>query len=320
MSTVVRPSGPLPSRVYWVRRLLLLLIVVALVSGVTQLISSVRSDEQAGAAPSPVAEDVAESPSPTATPTFDDEARPSKREQRRANRERQEKQEKQERREKREKREASRVRTVNAELPSPEGPCDLTQVSVLPAVQPGQEAEGAVDLRLSLSTSQPMPCSLELDADRLLLSITADDEPVWSTTRCRGAIPAHTVALRPFWTTIVQVSWTGQLTSGHCSPAARFATPGQYQLQTAVLTGEPATTEFTLLEPPPPPRPPKPEGDETGDTGAAGNLPDPDPDPGPDADAEDVEEELPAGEPAASQGSQTGGAPEPGDEELSAND
>lgn len=296
MSTVVRPSGPLPRRVYWVRRLLLLLVAVALVWGVTRLVGSVGSDEQAGADPSPAVQEVEETPTATATP--DEEPRLTKRERRRERL-------RQERQEQRERREANRVRTVNAVLDTPEGACDLTQVSVLPSVPPEQQAGGEVDLSLALSTEQPMTCSLELDADRLLLSITGDDEQVWSSTRCRRAIPEQTVVLRPFWTTTVEVPWTGQRSGGRCSPSADFADPGSYVLQAAVLTGEPAAADFTLLAPPPPPPPPDPKPEDADDT----DSPDEDTD-SPDEGTDD----------APPPDSQTGGAPEPGDEELSEND
>ncbi len=301
MSTVVRPSGPLPRRVYWVRRLLLILIVVALVWGVTRLVAANASGDGAGADPSPTAEEVEETP--TAAPT--DEPRLSRRDRRRE-RIKQERQEKRERRETRqEEREANRVRTISAALDPPEGACDLTQVSVLPSVPPGYEAGGTVDLRLAFSTLQPMPCSLDLDADRLLLLISADDEQIWTSTRCRDAIPEHSVVLRPFWTTVVQVPWTGQRTGERCSPRAPFAAPGQYQLQAAVLTGEPAATEFTLLEPPPPPKPRGPK----------------EPPDGEEADEPPVSDDEPPDDEEPSQPeSQTGGAPEPGDEELSSND
>jgi len=301
VSTVVRPSGPLPRRVYWVRRLLLILVVLALVWGVTRLVASTASGDQAGADPSPAVEEIEEAPTATATPT--DEPRLSKRDRRRE-RIKQERQEKRERREARQaEREANRARTVSAVLPPPEGACDLTQVSVLPSVPTGYEAGGTVDLRLAFSTLQPVPCSLDLDADRLLLLISADDEQVWTSTRCRDAIPEQSVVLRPFWTASVQVPWTGQRTGDRCSPRAAFAASGQYQLHAAVLTGEPAATEFTLLEPPPPPKPWRPK--EPSDDEEADEPPDDEP---PD-DEEPSEPE-----------SQTGGAPEPGDEELSSND
>jgi len=316
MSTVVRPAGPLPRRVYWVRRLLLLLIVLAMVWGVTRWIRSGESDAQGEAGPSPVAQQVTESASPTATPTPNAEQPPSKREKRRARL----RQERQERQERQDRREANRVRTVTAVLPRPDVACDLTQVAVLASVQPGAEARGEVDVQLAFSTLQPEPCTLDLDADRLLLSITADDEPVWTSTRCRGAVPEQTVVLRPFWTTTVQVSWTGQRAGGRCSPAAKFAAPGQYELQSAVLTGEPATTAFTLLEPPPPA--PKPERDD--DAQAGGDAPDADasdsdPGPGADPDAGGSGAQSPTGEGGADDDGRPGGAPEPGDEELSEN-
>ena len=40
MTTVTRPRGPLPARVYWTRRLLLVVVAFALVFGIAHLLGS----------------------------------------------------------------------------------------------------------------------------------------------------------------------------------------------------------------------------------------------------------------------------------------
>lgn len=195
------------------------------------------------------------------------------------------------------------MHTIDAVLPPPDGQCDLTQVGVVPSVPPVQEAKGLVDLRLAFATRQPKPCTLDLAADRLLLSITADDEQVWSSTRCQDAVPEQTVVLRPFWTHIVPVSWTGRQSGFRCASGTKFVGPGPYELHTAVLGGEPSATSFTLLEPPPKPlKPLKPLKPKNAQKPTKPQR----------SDAPELAE--PPQQPRIA------GAPEPGDEELASND
>jgi len=54
---------------------------------------------------------------------------------------------------------------------------------------------------------------------------------------------------QPHWSTIVEVTWSGQLTRNRCSLSAPWAPPGAYTVQAALLEGEPATANFELAAP-----------------------------------------------------------------------
>jgi hypothetical protein len=249
MSTVVRPSGPLPPRVYWVRRLLLLVVVAALVWGVVRVVGAgdPASGEPAAAA----------TPTPTPTPDDDDAAQEAKL----TPRELRERRRQAQLAERAKLRRSQQVRDVVQTLDEPAGPCDLTLVRVAPQVPSPAYARTSVLLRLGLRTEQATPCTIDLDADRLLVSVSSVDqvvvdggtseatEIVWSTAQCGDAVPVRTVVLRPSWTSTVELSWSGLHSGLRCRPDARPVSAGSYRLQAAALTGEPAAVDFDLVDP-----------------------------------------------------------------------
>jgi hypothetical protein len=72
MSTVVRPSGPLPARVYWVRRLLLIAIVLLVILAVVRVLGGggdPASGESATVEPDAELTDEPADPAADATPS-----------------------------------------------------------------------------------------------------------------------------------------------------------------------------------------------------------------------------------------------------------
>jgi hypothetical protein len=249
MSTVVRPSGPLSPRVYWVRRLLLLVVVAALVWGVVRVVggSDPASGEPAGDTAPATPEASSDDQATQQTKSTPRELREKRRRVRLAERAK--------------LRRSQQVRDVVQALDVPAGPCDLTLVRVAPQVPSPAYAGTSVLLRLGLRTEQATPCTVDLDADRLLVSVSSveqavvDDvsseatEIVWSTAQCGDAVPRRTVVLRPSWTSTVDLAWSGLRSGLRCRPDGKPVDAGSYRLQAAALTGEPAAVDFDLLDP-----------------------------------------------------------------------
>lgn len=231
MSTVIRPSGPLPPRVYWLRRLLLLILVLGLLWVLVRVLGG--GDDPAGRQPdaSDPASEAASDPDTSPTPT----SRQIRRAEQRA--------------EQADLR-AHKVQDVAQTLDGPSGPCDLTLVRTAPQVVQPAYAGAAVTIQIGLMTDQPTACALDLHPDRILLSVSSDDAPLWSSTECPDAVPQRELVLRPLWTSTVDVQWSGQRSGRRCAADAAFATPGEYELQVAALTGEPSSFDFTLAAPP----------------------------------------------------------------------
>jgi hypothetical protein len=158
----------------------------------------------------------------------------------------------------------NQVHDVSQSFERPSGPCDLTQVMVVPEVSQPAYAGTAVTMRIGLRSEQPTTCTIDLDPDRLLVSVTSDGVPLWSSTACPDAVPQRDVVLRPYWTSTVDLQWSGQRSGRRCASDEDYAAPGNYELQVAALTGEPASSEFTLADPAPVEPPVEDEGT-TGD-------------------------------------------------------
>ena len=237
MSTVARPRGPLPTRVYWVRRLALL--AIAILVGV--LIVRWIDGGDSGAIPP-------EDEAPAAATESDGQAEPDKQDEKADDKSR-----------------SARIRTVAESFERPHEACDLTQVLVVPSVADSAYAEEPVRLTLRISSASSTPCSLDLDADHLLVSITDRDDTVWESTRCVDEIPVRELALQPNWSALIDVTWSGLYSGRRCSPGSTPAEPGTYSVQAAVLEGEPSEAEFELVERPEPPAEESDEAEEPTD-------------------------------------------------------
>lgn len=254
MSSVVRPSGPLPARVYWVRRMLLLAIVLLVLLAAVRLVGgggdpasgeSTTADPGAEVTDGPADPETEQTPSSAVTQQVPRRSTRSDR--------------------------GPVVRTVSQRLDLPSGPCDLTLVRVTPEASQPAYAGRVVPLRLGLTTMQPTACTLAVNAERLLVAVTSADEVMWTSSECPAVVPEVDIVLRPYWTSGLDIVWSGQRSARRCASDAADAPPGAYELEVAALTGEPASVSFTLDSPPEPPAAPKNDrpGDDRVDEAAA---------------------------------------------------
>lgn len=241
MSTVTRPRGPLPARVYWTRRLVLLTLVLI----VGWLMLRWIDGGESGAAQSG-------DETPAAATETDDAEQPTTEERKSGDRER-----------------TARIRTVAESFQRPREDCDLTKVRVEPSVADPVYSGEPVQVTLRVSSSSSTACSLDVDPDHLLVSITSGRDVVWDSTKCDDAISARKLALQPQWSSLVDITWSGRHSGRNCAPDASVAEPGTYAIEAAVLEGEPAAGDFEVVDRPEPPVDDEDEqgGDKTNDKG-----------------------------------------------------
>jgi len=218
--------GPLPARVYWTRRLLVIGVVVGLLVGLVQLVSLA-----AGGSPEPDrAVQVVAEPSASETPGTDvtePEAEPTEG-----------------------KKKKDRDRDRGPVLASPEGPCTDRDIAVTPTAAE-TVAGGPVTFVLELRTIVTPACTWEASPESLTVKITSGDDDIWFSNQCPRAIPREDVVIRNNVSTEVEVTWSARRSDDECSRLTTWAMPGWYYVEAAALAGEPSDLQFQLTAPEP---------------------------------------------------------------------
>lgn len=229
--SVTRPRGPLPPRVYWTRRVLVLTLVCALVFGVGQLLGGTPGDEEGPSAQPAAAQGDAASETATRTalptPTIPADQR------------------------KRAKKRDAKAKPSKTPLAMPSGPCRDSDVRVAPAMEGQAYAGSDVQLTLELSSVESAACTWEVSRDSVAVKVTSGDDRIWTTQECPAAVPKRPVVLRSAKPTTVEVTWSGRRSDPDCSRTTLWALPGYYHLSTAAMGSEPESQQFRLREPAP---------------------------------------------------------------------
>jgi hypothetical protein len=218
--------GPLPARVYWTRRVLLLAVVSALVVGLVQLVALATGGgtPEPGQQASPVAAEPTEeatgsSGAPVTGPSTPSESRKQK-----------------------------QRRKSEPVLAEPEGPCVDRDVAATPSAK--RTVGGSpVTFTVELRTVQSPACTWQLSPRTLSVKITSGDDPIWFSSQCPRSIRRQDLVLRNTETTEVEVTWSAKRSDEECSSQTDWAMPGWYHVEVAALGGEPSDTQFRLTAP-----------------------------------------------------------------------
>ena len=217
--------GPLPARVYWTRRLMVLGTVFLLVFGLARVLtagSDASSDDVPRAVRAAAAPTASEESSPTEPAEPPETVRPRKTKQ---------------------------TRTPQAPvLAQPEGPCLESDVAVTPTVE-DPVAGRTVFLVLELRTASSPACTWRVSPETLTLKITSGKDEIWTSRQCPRAVPTQNVVVRSAVSTKVGVRWSGRRSDDECSRLTQWALPGWYHLAAAALAGEPSDVQFELERP-----------------------------------------------------------------------
>ena len=214
--------GPLPARVYWMRRLVVLGIASLLVVGIGRLLGGGSDASDPTDQATPVAAGVSSS---TGTPsTYDVPAAGESR------------------------RPGGKKKPRKPVLAKPDGPCADGDILVTPAVE-NAVAGRAVRLALELRTLESEACTWRVARDSLTVKITSGNDDIWSSRECPRAIQMRDVVVRKAVTSRVFLTWNARRSDETCSNRTEWAMPGWYHVTAAALAGEPSDVQFELATP-----------------------------------------------------------------------
>lgn len=141
---------------------------------------------------------------------------------------------------------SSRAFRVRPVLSPPVGRCDPATTLVRPdAPDPVVAGTGAL-LQLRVAVSGDRACTLVL-GEQLLAQVSRDGEPRWRLSDCPSALSEDSVVLRPGWATVVDIAWSGRTSNATCSVETTALRAGTYQLQAAMLGGEPGAVDLEVV-------------------------------------------------------------------------
>lgn len=229
--------GPLPARVYWVRRVMVLGTAVLLVVAIARLLGG-GSDGKDG---SDAARLSADSPTSSAPTTGGSSAPPTPGETGTTG--------EPGRNGKKGKPGKGLTTSAAPVLAEPTGECSGSDIAVTPKV--GNATAGRdVLVVLQLRTISTEACTWRVSAQALTVNITSGQDAIWNSRECPRAIPRRDVVVRQAVTTNIGVTWRGAKRSGEtCIIGTGWAMPGWYHVTAAALGGEPSDVQFELKAP-----------------------------------------------------------------------
>ena len=215
MSGVARPRGPLPPRVYWTRRAVVLAVAFLLVFGIARALGG-GSDGKSDAGGTAEQAAGTQTPTRTKTSTLTPKATPGKKKKR--------------------------------VLAEPDGPCDPADITVEAQVQRVAN-DGEIRIPLAL-TGKDAACTWTVSSRSMVVKIISGNDRIWSSQQC-PRLPEQAVVVRSAVATKVVLVWNGRRSDEDCSSdSAGFALPGSYHVIAAALGGEPTDVQFLLTRPP----------------------------------------------------------------------
>ncbi len=228
MATTVRPRGPLPARVYWTRRIVVLGIPLLMVVVLARVLGGSSDGKDGGGAKATQAGATVEqtAQAPTAGPTAGaGTGRKGK------------------------KRNAETA-PPEPVLAQPSGPCPEADIVATPAIT---SAAGGADIPITvnLRTVTTEACTWQASSQTMTVTITSGNDYIWSSRECPASIPVQDVVLRQAVDTPVVVTWSAKRSDETCSKWTDWAKLGYYHVEAAALGGEGTDVQFELVAPQP---------------------------------------------------------------------
>lgn len=233
MPTTVRPRGPLPARVYWVRRLVVLGVPLLLVVVIARVLGGSSDARDAGASAEQAGAQVQAEPAPSAGPTAatgtGTKGRKGKKGRGGAT-------------------EVPVAPTTPPEpvLAEPTGPCVASDIIATPVITSAQGG-GDIPITLNLRTATTPACTWQASAETMTVTITSGSDDIWSSRECPASIPAQDVVVRQAVDAPVTVTWSARRSDEGCTKYADWARVGFYHVQAAALGGNGTDVQFELV-------------------------------------------------------------------------
>lgn len=246
----MRPSGPLPPRVYWVRRLLVLCLVISLVLAVWWLLTS-QGNGRSRSAAAEIHHGLAKA---GATQTSQPTSRPPKTPTTSAG-------------------SPSAGPTSHTTSAAEQGPDSSAGPPGHPGHRPGKPPGNSpgncdpsqVDMSIDVSDSvegrsssatfvfqlprSAVACTLAITPDTMVTRVTSGPDVVWSSGECPDALLAKEIVVRADPATVYQFQWNGRRSTQECKVPGKVAPPGGYWVEAALVGGEPHKAYFDITAP-----------------------------------------------------------------------
>jgi hypothetical protein len=231
MSSMTRPRGPRPARVYWTRRLLVVVLAFGLVFAIAHLLGAGVGPDKTPAARVVGAPESSSVNGPT--PSLGNVSPTTGAKKHHGTK-------------------VAKPQKTKTPLAVPTGPCDDSDVQVTPSVDGHAYAGKNVAITLNLTTIESPACTWQVSPQSVVLKLTSGSDRIWSTQDCRAAMPTESVVVRKGHNAKVRVIWNGQRSDGVCSRTTPWAQPGYYHAEAAALGSDPLDVQFELTTPPRP--------------------------------------------------------------------
>lgn len=215
--------GPLPARVYWVRRMLVLGFALLLVVGIARVLGSGSDGSSAPDRATQVAAD--STPSSPTSPTSPTARQTGK-----------------------DKQPGEGKSSKVPPLALPSGPCQDGDVAVTPQIKRAVAGRD-IFIVLSLRTLESEACTWRVSPTNLTVKVTSGKDDIWTSRECPRAIPVRDVVVRKDVTTTVGLTWNSRRSDEGCSRLTEWALPGYYHIAASALGGEPSDLQFRLATP-----------------------------------------------------------------------
>lgn len=216
MSSLLRPVGPQPARVYWVRRLLVAVVVLGLVAVLWAWWGGRSSGDDVVAEPNP---------SGSAAPTEPGSGSPTP---------------------------SAEPSGTTTETGSPSTPaskeCDDSEIAVTVRTdRPTYTPEQNPNFAIIVTNTGTRTCERNVGQDALELTVrTAKGDAVWSSDDCSPGGDPQVKALAPGEAVDEVVNWPRRTSKPGCPSPAGTAEAGQYQLTGRAGTASSTPVDFTL--------------------------------------------------------------------------
>lgn len=236
MSSLTTPRGPLPTRVYWFRRVMVLAIVFLVVFGSARLLAG-SGDEKSGESAAQVSAERAPGTGSTDERTDTDEQAenpPAAKQTKKA-------------------KPKKKPKPTPPPLPEPTGVCANDDIVVTPKVVKKRTGPN-VRIRLVLRGAEDA-CTWQVSPSTVTVKIDSGnrDNPddIWQSRHCPQVIPTKDVTVYAATDTVVPIVWNGRRSDSDCSDTTDWAKLGWYHIKAAAYAGEPTDKQFELTRPTP---------------------------------------------------------------------
>jgi hypothetical protein len=204
VSTVIHPTGPQSPGVYWVRRAVVLLVLIVALLGARWLLTGRGGDGTPVASPSG---SPSGSSSPAATSSSPKPSTTS----------------------------ASPKPSATSASPKPSSTavtaCTKSQLSVTASTDAASYPTGSTPrLRMKIENSSGKACTRDIGAPQNELVITSGTTRVWSSDDCNPGGTPQVVTMAPGQSYSVSVTWLGHLSQKGCPANQPIAGKGTYKL------------------------------------------------------------------------------------------